>query len=105
MGLTLNVKGNVTIDQYIETQHVGTQYVGKQYAEQQEVINRQPILPAPNHYVELYKWIQQEKALGHDYLAEANGQRTTMCKNLSDILGWLIDANSLGKQYKKHAKM
>lgn len=104
MGLTLNVKGNVTIDQYIETQHVGTQYVGRQHTEKQFVKNRGASLPAPNRYADLYRWIQEEKIAGQDYLADAGGNRTLMCKRLSDILGWAIDPNTLGKQYKSHLK-
>lgn len=104
MGLTLNVKGNVTIDQYIETQHVTTQYVGKQYAEKQEIFNPKKSLPAINRYADLYQWIQEEKAAGHDYLAEAGGNRTLMCKRLSDMVGWEINADTLGKRYKTGLK-
>lgn len=104
MGLTLNVKGNVKIEQYIETQHVGTQYVGRQYAEQQHIQNRGAALPAPNRYADLFRWIQDERTAGHDYLADAGGNRTLMCKHLSDILGWAVDPNTLGKRYKSNLK-
>lgn len=104
MGLTLNVKGNVKIEQYIETQHVGTQYVGRQYTENQHIQNRGAALPAPNRYADLYRWIQDERIAGRDYLADAGGNRTLMCKHLSDILGWAVDPNTLGKRYKSNLK-
>lgn len=101
MGLTLNVKGNVTIEQYVETQHVGTQYVGKQYTENQTIENRGSDLPAPNDYKNLVTWLRAQREAGHDYLGEAGNNRTLMCKQISPIVGWVVDPNSLGKHYRK----
>lgn len=105
MGLTLNVKGNVKIEQYIETQYVGTQYVGKQFNEKQFVESEiMDVLPPAHDYKKLYEWIQQQKQQGRDYLAQADYNRTKMCKELSAQIGWIIDPDTLGKKYKMAAK-
>ena len=54
-------------------------------------------LPQENDYQALVQWLAAEKALGNDYYTEANYNRSKMCRNLSDKLGWVVDQNSLRK--------
>jgi hypothetical protein len=54
-------------------------------------------LPPENDYQALVKWLAAEKALGNDYYADADFNRTRMCRNLRKILGWEPDQNSLRK--------
>ena len=86
----------VHIDQYIESQTVQNQYVGKQITQQQQV-EHSSILPQKNDYVAVLRWLKIEKANGHDYYKEAGQNRAQMCRTLSNILGWTVDANSLRK--------
>ena len=55
-------------------------------------------LPPKNNYVAVVTWLQQEKAEGRDYFQEAGKNRAKMCRNLSEIFNWEVDANSLGKR-------
>lgn len=54
-------------------------------------------LPSLNKYTELNKWLEEEKKKGRDYLKEANNNRSQMCRDLTNILGWPVDNNALGK--------
>lgn len=54
-------------------------------------------LPPENDYQALVKWLEAEKMLGNDYYADADFNRTRMCRNLRKILGWEPDQNSLRK--------
>ena len=53
--------------------------------------------PLKDNYSEVIRWLEQQKELGNDYYAEANYNRTAMCRRLSDIFGWIVDQNSLRK--------
>ena len=54
-------------------------------------------LPPKGSYVAVVTWLQEKKAEGRDYLKEAGNNRTEMCRNLSKIFNWEVEANSLGK--------
>ncbi len=54
-------------------------------------------LPRENDYQALVQWLETEKTLGNDYYAEADFNRTRMCRELRKILGWEPDQNSLRK--------
>ena len=54
-------------------------------------------LPHENKYAELAEWLKAEKALGRDYYEEAGYNRSKMCRDLKNILGWMPDQNSLRK--------
>lgn len=53
--------------------------------------------PRENDYAALVAWLEAEKAQGRDYYADAGMNRSRMCRDLSDILGWIVDQNSLRK--------
>jgi hypothetical protein len=53
--------------------------------------------PRENDYAALVAWLEVEKAQGRDYFADAGMNRSRMCRDLSDILGWIVDQNSLRK--------
>ena len=57
--------------------------------------------PRENDYAALVSWLEAEKAQGHDYYADAGMNRSRMCRDLSDILGWIVDQNSLRKAQNK----
>jgi hypothetical protein len=61
--------------------------------------NNQPdsILPPENDYTALVRWLEFEKLKGNDYYAEADCNRTKLCRNLLKIIGWEPDQNSLRK--------
>ena len=53
--------------------------------------------PVKDNYLEVTQWLEQQKLSGNDYYAEANYNRTAMCRRLSGIFGWIVDQNSLRK--------
>ncbi len=53
--------------------------------------------PRENDYAALVAWLEAEKAQGRNYYADAGMNRSRMCRDLSDILGWIVDQNSLRK--------
>ena len=55
------------------------------------------ILPPENDYTALVRWLEFEKLRGNDYYAEADCNRTKLCRNLLKIIGWEPDQNSLRK--------
>ena len=54
-------------------------------------------LPNKNDYNALLEWLQTEKEQGRDWMAINNHNRSAMCRQLSDLLGWVVDQNSLRK--------
>ena len=54
-------------------------------------------LPQEGKYQELAEWLEAEKTLGKDYYADAENNRSKMCRDLKNILGWTPDQNSLRK--------
>ena len=66
--------------------------------EKQETGERRP---RENDYAALVAWLDAEKAQGRDYYADAGMNRSRMCRDLSDILGWIVDQNSLRKAQNK----
>ena len=59
------------------------------------------MLPPENNYQAVIEWLDRQKEQGHDYLAEARGNRSRMCRDISPILGWTVDDNSLGHAIKR----
>lgn len=55
------------------------------------------LLPKENDYVGLVEWLMDQKIDGHDYYKEAHYNRSKMCRNISPIVGWIVDQNSLRK--------
>ena len=54
-------------------------------------------LPQEGDYSALVKWLEAQKKNGNDYLADADFNRSQMCRNLLKIIGWEPDQNSLRK--------
>ena len=57
--------------------------------------------PGENDYVALLAWLEEQKNKGIDYYAAANMNRSKMCRQLSNILGWTVDQNSLRKAQQR----
>ena len=75
-------------------------YIDAYYADLQEITSAENLtmpLPPPNDYVHLVPWLEKEKTAGRDYYKQANNNRTQMCRNLSKILNWEVNENSLRK--------
>lgn len=55
------------------------------------------IMPTEGDYSALVKWLEIEKLNGNDHLAEADFNRSQMCRNLLKIIGWEPNQDSLRK--------
>lgn len=55
------------------------------------------LLPQEGDYQAVVKWLQVEKEKGEDYYAQAQFNRSKMCRQLSNIFGWIVNENSLRK--------
>ena len=60
-------------------------------------INTAERMPAEGNYMQVVQWLAQQKLIGNDYYAEADYNRSVMCRRLSIIFGWPVDQNSLRK--------
>lgn len=58
-------------------------------------------LPQKGKYDQLVKWLEQEKQNGKDHYAEANFNRSQLCRNLLKIIGWEPNQDSLRKALYK----
>ena len=58
-------------------------------------------LPQKGKYDQLVKWLEQEKENGNDHYAEANFNRSQLCRNLLKIIGWEPNQDSLRKALNK----
>ncbi len=98
-----NIAGNYIAEQNIDI-HDNTNCsiyaTGEPTAE-----NRQPTdenrQPAEGDYQAVVAWLEREKAQGTDHYADAGYNRSKMCRNLSDLFGWIVDQNSLRKAQNK----
>ncbi len=54
-------------------------------------------LPPKKNYKALKVWLEYQKQNGKDYYAEANSNRSKMCINISKIVKWKVNENSLQK--------
>ena len=55
------------------------------------------LLPKENDYKAMVEWLKVEKEQGRDWYAMNNHNRSAMCRELSQIVGWVVDQNSLRK--------
>ena len=55
------------------------------------------LMPNEGDYSALVKWLEIEKQNGNDYLADADFNRSKMCRNLLNIIGWEPNQDSLRK--------
>jgi len=88
-----------------------TDYIGRKYPDEiawaqartaaknqpSEAPKKEDNYPPKGNYVRLVAWLKQEKEAGRDYFAEADYNRSEMCRRLSKIVGWVVDENSLRK--------
>ena len=81
-------------DRYLALQEEFNHYLQQEIAVLKQT---EPTKPLPNDYVGLVKWLEREKLQGHDYYAEAGFNRSRMCRELTGIIGWVVDQNSLRK--------
>ena len=58
-------------------------------------------LPREGKYDELIRWLAEQKTHGRDYYAEADFNRSLMCRNLLKIIGWEPNQDSLRKAQNK----
>ena len=73
-------------------------YAAPPQNEQTQAQNEQKsVYPRQGDYISLVEWLEEQKAKGIDYYAAAGYNRSKMCRQLSDILGWEVDQNSLRK--------
>lgn len=54
-------------------------------------------MPAEGDYSALVIWLEKEKMRGNDHYADANYNRSQMCRNLLKIIGWEPNQDSLRK--------
>ena len=94
-----NIAGNYIAEQHIDIHdnHNCRIYATGQPEEKDEQERR----PRENDYAALAAWLETEKLQGHDYYADAGMNRSRMCRDLSEILGWIVDQNSLRKAQNK----
>jgi len=81
-------------EKYLALQQEFTDYLKHQVVELQQV---QPVLPPEGKYEPLVKWLRFQKAKGNDYYADAGYNRSKMCRDLRNIIGWEPNENSLRK--------
>ena len=61
-------------------------------------------LPRKNKYNDLLDWLAQEKEDGRDHYAEAGNNRSKMSDNISPLVGWDVNENSLQKAENRRRK-
>lgn len=59
------------------------------------------VTPYENDYAALVEWLAQEKAAGRDWYRLNNCNRSAMCRQLTEVLGWVVDQNSLQKHQNR----
>jgi hypothetical protein len=72
-------------------------YYGASTSDESRVRQSTTPYPSENDYTALVLWLEEQKIKGIDYYAAAGMNRSKMCRQLSDILGWAVDQNSLRK--------
>ena len=90
----INVAGNYIAQQQIDIHDNPHATI---YATAPQDNQPDSILPPENDYTALVRWLEFEKLRGNDYYAEADCNRTKLCRNLLKIIGWEPDQNSLRK--------
>lgn len=78
---------------------------GQVTVQEAEEVDSTTVSPSPypqeNDYTGLVTWLEAQKTKGIDYYAAADMNRSKMCRELSDILGWTVDQNSLRKAQQR----
>ena len=90
----INVAGNYIAQQHIDIHDNPHATI---YATAPQDNQPDSILPPENDYTALVRWLEFEKLRGNDYYAEADCNRTKLCRNLLKIIGWEPNQDSLRK--------
>lgn len=100
----INVAGNYIAEQNIDIHdntHCTIYATEAPQATQEKGEPKAYSLPQKGKYDQLVKWLEQEKQNGKDYYAEANFNRSQLCRNLLKIIGWEPNQDSLRKALNK----
>ena len=90
--MTINMSGGTLV------QHADlVQASGEVIVEKPSETDKAALLPQEGDYQAVVKWLQLEKEKGVDYYAQAQFNRSRMCRQLSNIFGWIVNENSLRK--------
>lgn len=60
--------------------------------------------PAENDYAGVIEWLADEKAAGRDWYELNERNRSKMCREISGLVGWIVDQNSLQKAQNRQMK-
>ena len=95
----IHVAGNYIAEQHIDIHDNNNCniYATEAPREQSQPAETRSSFPAENDYISLVAWLEKQKSQGVDYYAESGYNRSKMCRELSDIVGWIVDQNSLRK--------
>ena len=94
--MTINMSGGTLV------QHADlVQASGEVIVEKPSETDKAALLPQKGKYDQLVKWLEQEKQNGKDHYAEANFNRSQLCRNLLKIIGWEPNQDSLRKALNK----
>ena len=100
----INVAGNYIAEQNIDIHdntHCTIYATEAPQATQEKGEPKAYSLPQKGKYDQLVKWLEQEKENGKDHYAEANFNRSQLCRNLLKIIGWEPNQDSLRKALNK----
>jgi hypothetical protein len=100
----INVAGNYIAEQNIDIHdntHCTIYATEAPQATQEKGEPKAYSLPQKGKYDQLVKWLEQEKQNGKDHYAEANFNRSQLCRNLLKIIGWEPNQDSLRKALYK----
>ena len=100
----INVAGNYIAEQNIDIHdntHCTIYATEAPEATQEKGEPKVYSLPQKGKYDQLVKWLEQEKQNGKDHYAEANFNRSQLCRNLLKIIGWEPNQDSLRKALNK----
>ena len=100
----INVAGNYIAEQNIDIHdntHCTIYATEAPEATQEKGEPKAYSLPQKGKYDQLVKWLEQEKQNGKDHYAEANFNRSQLCRNLLKIIGWEPNQDSLRKALNK----
>ena len=99
----INVAGNYIAEQNIDIHDnthctiYATEAPQATQEKPQTETEKAALLPQEGDYQAVVKWLQLEKEKGEDYYAQAQFNRSRMCRQLSNIFGWIVNENSLRK--------
>lgn len=92
--MTINMSGGTLVQHADLVQASGEVVVQN---EPDGKIEEEHSCPPENDYRALVRWLADEKKRGNDYYAEADYNRSKMCRNLLKIIGWWPNQDSLRK--------